>query len=192
MTKPIHVLGFSGSLRRDSYNRALLQFGYELMPEGMTLEIFDLSAIPLYNPDVEQEGFPESVERFRQRIARADAVLIATPEYNHSIPGVLKNALDWASRPPDIPVWGKPAAIIGVSTGLFGTVRAQSHLRQILTALNMPTVSKPEVMVPLAREKFDSSGCLTDENSIRFYRELLLALANLVRRQRLELAAAER
>jgi len=134
----VHVLGISGSLRKASYNTALLRPASELLPRGMTLEVFDLSSIPLYNDDVRALGFPKPVQEFRSRIAAADALLIATPEYNFSIPGVLKNAIDWASRPPDPPLDGKPLAIMGASTGNFGTVRAQMHLRQV--CVDIPVV----------------------------------------------------
>ncbi len=153
MTSPIRVLGFSGSLRKGLYNTALLRAASELLPEGMTLGIFDLSPIPLYNGDVEVAGAPESVQNFKARIAAADALLIATPEYNYSIPGVLKNAIDWASRPPkDSPLNGKPLAMMGAG-GLLGTVRAQMHLRDILLHNNVLVLNKPEVYVARAAEK---------------------------------------
>jgi chromate reductase, NAD(P)H dehydrogenase (quinone) len=181
MTDSIHVLGFSGSLRKGSYNSALLHAAGELLPEGMTMETFDLSAIPVYNEDVRQAGFPDAVQRFRERIAAADALLIATPEYNYSIPGVLKNALDWASRPPDPPLDGKPVAIMGASTGNFGTVRSQMHLRQVCVYTNMLPINKPEVLVAQAKGKFDADGRLTDETTRGFVRDLLTALADWTR-----------
>src|SRR3954469_14827795 len=131
MATPIRVLGFAGSLRRGSYNRAALRAAVEMMPEGGSLETFDLQGIPLYHGDVEAEGFPASVLAFKDAIRQADALLIVTPEYNYSMPGVLKNAIDWASRPAANSVFtGKPTAIMGVG-GRFGTVRAQAHLRQV-------------------------------------------------------------
>jgi|FaiFalDrversion2_1042247.scaffolds.fasta_scaffold01273_4 chromate reductase len=173
----VRVVGFAGSLRRGSYNRALLRAAEELLPEGMALETFDLAPIPLYSMDVEQQGLPESVVAFKQAIRRADAVLIATPEHNWSIPGVLKNALDWSARPPgDNPFRGKPVAIMGATTGLWGTLRAQLHLRQILTYLEALPLSRPEVLVAQAREKFDAEGRLVDETTRSWIRELLLAL----------------
>ena len=178
----MHVLGISGSLRKGSYNTALLRAASELLPEGMTLEVFDLSSIPLYNDDVRALGFPKPVQEFRDRIAAADALLISTPEYNFSIPGVLKNAIDWASRPPDPPLDGKPAAIMGASTGDFGTVRAQMHLRQVCVFCNMFPVNKPEVLVMRAREKFDASGRLIDETARGFVRDLLPALVDWTQR----------
>jgi len=174
----IHVLGFSGSLRKGSYNTALLAAAADFLPGGMTLETFDLSPIPLYNEDVRAAGYPGPVRAFRERIAAADAILIATPEYNFSMPGVLKNALDWASRPPDPPLSGKPVAIMGASTGNFGTVRSQLHLRQVCVYTNMLPVNKPEVLVSRAQEKFDAEGRLTDETTRGFVRDLLAALAD--------------
>jgi chromate reductase len=178
----MHVLGISGSLRKGSYNTALLRAASELLPKSMTLEVFDLSSIPLHNDDVRALGFPKPVQEFRDRIAAADALLIATPEYNYSIPGVLKNAIDWASRPPDPPLDGKPAAIMGASTGDFGTVRAQMHLRQVCVFCNMFPVNKPEVLVMRAREKFDASGRLIDETARGFMRDLLTALVDWTQR----------
>ena len=182
----IHVLGISGSLRKDSYNTALLNAASELLPEGMTLEKFDLSRIPLYSDDVRALGYPMLVQEFRERIAAAEALLIATPEYNYSISGVLKKAIDWASRPPDPPLDGKPVAIMGASTGNFGTVRAQMHLRQICLFCNMLPLNKPEVLVMHAQEKFDSSGRLVDKTTRTFVRDLLIALADWTRRLRKE------
>ena len=183
MTTPIHVLGFSGSLRKASYNTALLRAAGDLVPEGMSLEIFDIAPIPLYNQDLES-ALPPSVQEFKARIAAADAILIATPEYNYSVPGVLKNAIDWASRPPDRPLNNKPGAMMGASSGLFGTVRAQHHLRQILQHTNVLALNKPEVYVPQAQNKFDSNGQLTDEITRGFVKDLLVALAEWTRRLR--------
>ena len=177
MLDKIHVLGFSGSLRKGSYNTAALQNAYQLLPEGVSLEIFDLSSIPLYNADVEALGFPESVQLFRERIAAANALLIATPEYNYSIPGVLKNAIDWASRPAGkSPLNGKPVAIMGASTSAFGTVRAQTHLRQVCLFNDMHPLNKPQVLIMQAKDKFDEQGRLTDEATRGFIREMLMAL----------------
>lgn len=121
----INVVAFAGSLRQESYNRALLRAAQESAPESMSIDTFDLSPIPLYNYDVEQQGDPEPVQEFKHAIRKADALLIATPEYQHGIPGVLKNALDWASRPPkQSPLQGKPAAIMGATPGMTGTARA--------------------------------------------------------------------
>jgi len=173
----VKVLGFAGSLRRDSYNRAALRTAQELLPPGMALEIFDLAPIPLFNEDVEREGFPAAVVQFKERIAAADALLIVTPEYNYSIPGVLKNSLDWASRPPgQSPLMGKPLAIMGASTSYFGSSRAQYHLRQVCIILNMHPVNSPEVFISGAASKFDGTGKLTDGMSRDSISKLLLAL----------------
>lgn len=172
----IRVLGFAGSLREKSINKGLLRTAGELMPDGMTLEIFDLAVVPLYNEDIFQAGFPDGVQQFRDSIAAADALLIATPEYNYSMAGVLKNAIDWASRPPDQPLNNKPVAIFGATPGGYGTTRAQHHFRQMAVSLNMHVVNKPEVAIPAAANKFDDSGRLTDEASRGFVKDLLEAL----------------
>jgi len=157
------ILGISGSLRRDSFNTRLLHVAQDAAPDGVTIELFDLAAIPLYNEDVRAVGYPAPVAALREAIRGADALLFATPEYNYSVSGVLKNAIDWASRPPDPPLLDKPAAVMGASTGLNGTVRAQFHLRQILVGVNVHLVNRPEVMIRMAAEKFDTAGALTDE-----------------------------
>jgi chromate reductase len=172
---PMQVLGISGSLRRDSYNTALLRAAAELAPPEMTLEIFDLSHLPMFNQDSEKP-FPDAVVELRTKLAQADALLIATPEYNSSISGALKNAIDWASRSPKQPLNGKPTAIIGVSTGNFGTLRAQLHLRQILTHVGALTLGKPEVLVGRAEQVFDAQGHLIDPTTCGFLRDLLTTL----------------
>jgi chromate reductase len=176
IAKPLLVLGISGSLRKASYNTALLHAAFDLMPPGMTLEIFDLSQLPMFNQDFEKP-FPEAVVAFRDKIAQSDALLIATPEYNSSITGTLKNALDWASRSPQLPLQGKPAAIMGASTGNFGTLRAQLHLRQILTHVGALPLGKPEVLVARAEQAFDADRKLVDASARGFLRDLLVALA---------------
>ncbi|HLK58154.1 MAG TPA: NAD(P)H-dependent oxidoreductase [Chthonomonadaceae bacterium] len=183
MPHPIHVLGFSGSLRKGSYNAALLRAAGDLLPEGVTLETFDIAPIPLYNQDVEQAGHPQAVTRFKERIDAADALLIVTPEYNYSIPGVLKNAIDWASRNPNS-FNGKPIAFMGASMGMLGSARAQYHLRQVCVYLNMYPINKPEVLVASAHEKFDAEGILTDEMSRSLVSSLLQSLADWTRRLR--------
>ncbi len=175
MTAPVHVLGFSGSLRRGSYNTALLREAASLLPDGMLLKTFDLSPIPLYNQDVEQEGWPAAVETFRARLAAADALLIATPEYNFSIPGVLKNALDWASRPPDSPLNNKPLAMMGTG-GRYGTLRAQMHLRDIVLHNNMHPLNGSSVMIARAWQVFNEEGQLTDDAARQSIRNMLQAL----------------
>lgn len=176
MTEEVRVLGISGSLRKGSYNTALLREAMKLLPEHMSLEIFDISQIPLYNEDVRAQGFPKPVQELRDRIAVADALLIATPEYNYSIPGVLKNAIDWASRPPTPPLNDKPVAIMGATTGMFGTTRAQMALRQVFVFTNMHPLNKPEVLVMQAQQKFDSNGNLTDKATCDYIHLLLESL----------------
>jgi len=184
MADTIRVLGFAGSLRKASYNGAVLRAALDLAPAEMTLETFDLHGIPLYDGDVEAQGLPQSVRTFRERIAAADALLIVTPEYNYSMAGVLKNAIDWASRPPDQPFRGKPVAIAGASVGGFGTARAQYHLRQTCVYLDMLPLNKPEVFVSAAHQKVDAEGRLADEPSREALRALLQALVAWTRRLR--------
>jgi chromate reductase len=179
---PVSVLGFAGSLREGSYNGAVLRAAVELAPPDVRIETFDLHGISLYDGDVEAVGLPEAVRRFRERIAAADALLIVTPEYNYSMAGVLKNAIDWASRPPDQPFRGKPVALAGASVGGFGTARAQYHLRQTCVYLDMVPLNKPEVFVSAAHQKVDAQGRLTDEPSRAAIRALLEALAAWTRR----------
>lgn len=179
MASAVRVLGISGSLRKGSYNTSLLRAAGELLPEGMSLETFDLSPIPLYNEDIREAGYPPPVQELRDRIAAADALLIVTPEYNYGVPGVLKNAIDWASRPPNQPMNGKPLAMMGATPGVLGTVRAQMNLRQVCVAVNMIPVHRPEVFVGKANEKIDAEGRLTDETTRKFIRELLVSLADL-------------
>ncbi|RIK43335.1 MAG: hypothetical protein DCC55_06075 [Chloroflexi bacterium] len=177
--RTLHILGISGSLRQDSYNRALLHAAQAVAPAAMEIDIYTIGEIPPFNADVEAEGDPEPVRAFKESIRRADALLIATPEYQHSIPGVLKNALDWASRPPGKSVLQqKPVAIMGTTTGQFGTARAQAALRQVLAYNQMPTVMKPEVLVAEAKERF-VNGRLTDEAACKFIRQLLENLVEL-------------
>lgn len=183
MTKSIHILGIAGSLRAQSFNRSLLKNAQERLPADAALEIYDLDDVPIYNQDLEQ-ALPPSVERLKSAIARSDAILFATPEHNYSISSVLKNAIDWASRPGGASAWaGKPAAIVGATPGTLGTARAQYHLRQILVALDMPTVNQPEVMIAGARDRFDSNGHLNDEKSIQLLDALLKKLISLTRGQ---------
>lgn len=179
-TQPIHLLGISGSLRDASYNTALLREAAQLLPPGVTMEITDLAGIPLFDPD-EEIPIPAAVESLRQRIAAADAVLFATPEYNSGLSGALKNALDWVSRAPQPPLTGKPVAVMGASTGVFGTARAQLQLRQVLTHIGAVVLAKPEVMVPAAKDAFDAEGRLASEVSREFLAKLLAALVDWAR-----------
>src|SRR5437660_7756540 len=176
MKTPIRILGIAGSLRRGSYNRAALRAATELVPEGAILETFELDDIPVFNQDEEQNP-PAKVTEFKSRIREADAILFVTPEYNYSVPGVLKNAIDWASRPYGDSAWdGKPAAIMGASGGPIATARAQYHLRQILVFLNMPALAQPEVLIGDAQEKFDPNGNLIHDPTREGIRRMLEAL----------------
>ncbi len=180
----VKVLGFAGSLRKGSFNRMLLKAAVEVAPPDVELEIFDIEGIPPFNQDLENEPH-EKVRQFKAKVKAADAVLIATPEYNYSVPGVLKNALDAASRPHGTnPFEGKPAALMGASIGMLGTARAQYHLRQTLVFLNCFVLNRPEIMVPFAEQKFDASGNLTDDRARQLIRELLTELANRTRKLR--------
>jgi chromate reductase len=173
MIKKVNILGFAGSLRQKSYNKALLRAAEELVPENVILEIFDLEGIPPFNQDLERDP-PEKVREFKSKIREADAILIATPEYNYSIPGVLKNAIDWASRPyPDNSFEGKPVALMSASIGLLGGVRAQYHLRQSFVFLNMYPINRPEVIVTYAPQKIDENGKVKDETTRKLIGELL-------------------
>ena len=182
MSKPVRILGIAGSLRRDSYNRATLRAATELAPVGASIETFELDELPGFNQDDEQNP-PTKVVELKRRIREADAVLFVTPEYNYSVPGVLKNAIDWASRPYGDSAWnGKPAAIMGASIGAIGTARAQYHLRQMMVFLNMFPVNQPEVMIGNASERFDADGNLTDDATKEFIRQLLQNLVDWTRR----------
>lgn len=182
MGEKIKILGFAGSLRKESYNKSLLSAGAEMVPGDATIEIFDLEGIPPFNQELEGDP-PQRVRDFKTKIRAADAILVATPEYNYSIPGVLKNAIDWASRPyGDNAFNGKPVAIMGASPGMLGTARAQYHLRQCFIFLNMYPLNQPEVMVPTANEKIGKDGKVTDEKTRRKIRELLEKLVAWTRR----------
>ncbi|HEY9404945.1 MAG TPA: NADPH-dependent FMN reductase [Pyrinomonadaceae bacterium] len=181
MSKHVRILGIAGSLRRQSYNRGALRAAAELAPQGTTIDIFELDGIPPFSEDDEQNP-PEKVVEFKRRIREADAVLFATPEYNYSIPGVLKNAIDWASRPHGDSAWsGKPAAVMGATVGTIGTARAQYHLRQVMVFLNMFPVNQPEVMIGAASERFDTVGDLTDEQTREHVARLVQSLVDWTR-----------
>jgi chromate reductase, NAD(P)H dehydrogenase (quinone) len=180
--KQIRILGFAGSLRRASYNRGLLRAAREDAPDGVDIGEFDLSTIPLFNEDVEARGDPPPVRELKEHIRAADALLIATPEYNYSIPGVLKNAIDWASRPPrDSPLLHKPIALMGASPGGFGTVRSQLALRQVFVFTKSYVLLEPEVHVSAAGDKFDAEGNLIDAETRRNVRALVMALVEWAR-----------
>jgi chromate reductase len=165
----VQVVAVAGSLRRSSYNQALLRVAQQLAPAEMQIVIHDLSEIPLFNEDVERAGIPSAVASLREAVVEADGFLVATPEYNHGVPGVMKNAFDWLSRPPGKSVLdGKPSAIMGASPGITGTARAQSQLRQSFVFTNTPVLPQPEVLVGWAHEKFDAAGRLTDDATRKF------------------------
>jgi chromate reductase len=179
---PIRILGIAGSLRRESYNRAALRVAATLVPEGAAIDAFELDGIPLFNQDEDQNP-PSTVLELKRRIREADAILFVTPEYNYSVPGVLKNAIDWASRPYGDNAWnGKPAAIMGASPGALGTARAQYHLRQTMVFLNMFPINQPEVFISNAAARFDKDGALTDETTKKHIRQLLENLVKWSRR----------
>ncbi len=177
----MHFLGISGSLRRQSLNSAALRACIKLVSAGDTLSLADISAIPLYNEEIREQGLPAPVMTLRDQIMKADAILIATPEYNYSIPGVLKNAIDWASRPPSQPFEGKPIALISASPGGFGGARAQYHLRQVFIYLNGLILNRPEAMISAAHTKFDAQGELTDSATADQLRAVLTGLAEWTR-----------
>jgi len=181
MDGKIKIVGFAGSLRHNSYNKSALKAASELLHEEATLEILDLADLPFFNQDLEDIGIPESVVSFKEKIASADAILISTPEYNYSIPPVLKNAIDWASRGKDFPLNGKPVAIMSASTGLFGGVRAQYHLRQVCVAVNLNPLNRPEVFIMTANKKIDEEGNLIDVNSRNAILVLLHAMVEKVK-----------
>jgi chromate reductase, NAD(P)H dehydrogenase (quinone) len=185
VSQAFQVVGIAGSLRHGSFNRGLIRAAAELAPEGMRIVPHELAEIPLFNADVEAVGDPGPVQQLKDAIGQADALLIATPEYNRCVPGVLKNAIDWASRPSRHSVLtNKPIAILGASTGGGGSARAQAHLRDGLGYTNGLVLPQPEVLVPFATSRFDDAGNLTDELTKREVRELLESFAEWIRQLR--------
>jgi chromate reductase, NAD(P)H dehydrogenase (quinone) len=174
--RDFHILGLSGSLRKASYNSAALRAAQELAPDSVAITLADLSAIPLYNDDVREQGLPPSVVSLAEQIATADAVLIATPEYNYSIPGVLKNAIDWASKAPAQPFRHKPVAIMGASMGMIGTARAQYDLRKVFVFLDAYVLNQPEIMISTAHTRFSADGGLTDDKTRELIGKQIVAL----------------
>jgi len=171
------ILGFAGSLRRASYNRGLIRAASELAPTGIVVDIFDLAGIPLYNQDVEDAGEPPSVVALKRAIAEADALLVATPEYNHGVPGVLKNAIDWASRPRiTSPLRDKAVAVVGASPGQGSTARAQAQLRDAFVFTGACVMPQPELLIAAAASHFDDDGNLTDPAMRASLLELVEAL----------------
>jgi chromate reductase len=174
----MRILGFAGSLRRASYNRGLIRAAAELAPAGIVVDVFDLHGIPLYNQDVEDAGEPPSVVSFKEAIARADGLLVATPEYNHGVPGVLKNAIDWASRPRvTSPLRDRAVAVVGASPGQGSTARAQAQLRDAFVFTGACVMPQPELLIAAAGSHFDDDGNLTDPALRGSLLELVEALA---------------
>jgi chromate reductase len=182
VAQTVKILGFVGSLRKGSYNKALMRAAVELAPEDAKIEVFDLAGIPPFNQDLESQP-PQIVKDFKAKIREADAILIASPEYNYSVPGVLKNAIDWASRPyGDNAFEDKPIAIMSASIGSLGGARAQYHLRQSFITLNMHPLNRPEVMMPFAEDNIDADGNVTNEQTRQLIRKLLEALVQWTRK----------
>ena len=178
----VAILGISGSGRKMSFNSALLEAANQLLPQNATLEVADVSRLPLYNQDLEHE-IPEEVKEFKKKIRGADAILFATPEHNYSVTAVLKNAIEWGNRPPRDASWsGKPAAIISASTSLRGGARAQLHLRQIMIDLNMYPINRPQLLVANAKDKFNEDLHLTDEETLQTLRDVLSSLVEWTRK----------
>jgi chromate reductase len=175
------ILSFAGSLRKGSFNKSLLRAARDLAPKELDIEIFDLAGIPLFNADLEAEGDPGRVAEFKTAIRQADGILIASPEYNHGMTVVTKNAIDWASRPArDAPIAGKPAGILGASPGITGTARSQDQLRQSLKSINVYCMALPEFLLFRAHEKFDGEGNLTDDSTRNFLGKYLQSYAGWV------------
>lgn len=181
----IHVVGISGSLRKNSFNTALLNAAQELLPAGITFEKAEIKNLPLFDSDINAEQENEVV-RFRATLAKADAFIIASPEYNYSIPGGLKNAIDWASRGKDSPLMNKPVALMGATQGMWGTARMQQAFRPVFQYLNMFPVNKPEILIAQAQHKFDSEGRLIDEKTKELIRQQLQALQKLTIQLRIQ------
>ena len=185
MSTTVRVLGIAGSLRRASFNRSLLRAAQELAPNDLVVDIFDLIDVPLYNGDIEADGDPAPVARLKEAIRSSHGVLMATPEYNHGVPAVMKNAVDWASRPPGTaPLGGKPVAIMGASPGITGSARGQSQLRQAFEFTNSFAMPQPELLVFKAHEKFDAEGRLIDEATRQHLQRFLVAFGGWIRRVR--------
>ena len=175
--KSLTFLGICGSLRQGSFNRMALDVAIAQRPPDVEVIVADISQIPLYDEDVRAGGFPAPVETLRQQIKAADALVFACPEYNYSMSGVLKNAIDWASRPPDQPFAGKPCAILGAAAGMAGGARAQGDLRRSMVFLDMHPINKPEVLIGQAQGKFDADGALKDEVARNLIRDMMANLA---------------
>ena len=182
MAQKIPIAGISGSLRKNSYNTATLRAVKEIASDTLDIDIVTLEDVPLFNEDVEAKGWPERVQALRDRLEPAKGVIFATPEYNYSIPGVLKNAIDWLSRPERKgPIFGKPAAIIGATPSMVGTARAQAHLRQVAFYNGMPLIPDVEILIARAGEKFDEDGRLTDNETRDFLSDMTEKFADWTR-----------
>jgi chromate reductase len=182
---PDKIVAFAGSLRQGSYNRALLRAAQELAPEGMDIEVIEIGELPFYNADIEAEGDPPSVAAYKASMGEADGIIIATPEYNDGIPGVLTTAIDWGSRLPGrAPLSGKPVALMGASPGRIGTARAQLHLRQLLSHVHARTLPPPELLIGSAHQHFDKSLRLTDESTRDVLAKLLQRFGRWIARER--------
>ena len=187
MEQSVRIIGISGSLRKQSFNKAVLESIREIMPEGMDLEIADISQIPHYNGDLDLPAAasrPEPVQQFREKLAKADGILIVSPEYNYSIPGFLKNAIDWASRGEDSPLMNKPVSVMGATPGMWGTIRMQMAFKPIFQYLNMPVVLKPEILIAKVKEKLDENRKLNDPVAIDLIKQNLNELRNLIRKRK--------
>ncbi len=182
MSTDIRILGICGSLREKSYNLYALKAAGEIMPAGMSLEITSIADIPLFNQDVCDKGFPAPVAKFRSEIAASDGLLFASPEYNYSVTGVLKNAIDWASRPPEQSFQNKPVTMISATVGLKGGVSGQYDLRKILAQLGTFTMVRPEVFIGMEASKFDADGKLTDATTRKFMTDQMLAFRDWIAR----------
>jgi chromate reductase len=183
MAAVIRIAGISGSLRKDSFNTKLLNHALELLPKDTEMEILSIADIPLYNADLdlpEAKSRPDSVTEFRKRLASADGLLIVSPEYNYSIPGGLKNAIDWASRGEDSPLLRKPVAVMGATPGMWGTARMQLAFHAVFQFLDMRVVQKPEILIASAQTKFNTEGKLNDEKTIGFVRQKLEGLRKMI------------
>ena len=181
--KPFRILAIAGSLRQGSYNRGLLRAAEELAPEWVEVQFFDIGTLPFFNEDLEAAGDPEAVRRFKEAIRNANAMLIATPEYNGAVPGVLANAIDWASRPTGRSVLhNKPVAVMGAVLGRSGSVNAQAALRGVLSRVGAVVIPDPQVLVPRASRLFDEQVNLRDEDTRQEIRQLVEAMAHWCRR----------
>jgi chromate reductase len=179
------IVAFAGSLRRGSFNRALLRAAQELAPDGMEIELVEIGGLPFYNADVEAQGDPPSVTAYKAALGDADGVLIATPEYNDGIPGVLTNAIDWGSRLPGrAPFSAKPVAVMGASPSSIGTSRAQVHLRQLLSHVHARILPPPELLIASAHQRFDKSLRLTDDSTRDVLAKLLQRFGRWIARER--------